>query len=153
MKSIDHISNTKWMKGVTLLELIVAVAVIAVLASMAVPAFNNQTKNARLSSNASMLASAYDLARSEAVNRGVQVKVEAITNGWAVVEVASAELIREFKPDGKDLTWSSAIPEVTYNPTGFRTFGSPETVVTITDDRGVSRVITISTAGSTKVEK
>ena len=145
-------NNTKC-KGVTLLELIISIAVVAILASIAVPAFDNQTKNARISSNASMLAAAFNLARSEAVNRELQVKVSATAGGWEVSEVVSAELIRTFEPNRQGITFSTGVPEVIYNPTGFRTFGSSDEVITLTDDRGVSRIVTISAAGSTKIEK
>ncbi len=140
--------------GVTLLELIVAVAIVGILASIAVPAFDNQIKNSRLKANASLVAGAYSLARSEAINRNLDVGVVNITNGWAVVEVGSGDEINRFEPDGKGITWDPvSLPAITYTPTGFRTFGSSVEVITLEDGRGITRTITISTAGSIKVEK
>ena len=143
-------------KGITLLELLVAIAIVGILASIAVPAFDSQIKNSKLKSNASSVVAAYNLARSEAVNRGVQVGVKNIVSGygWVVFEVATDVEINRFEPDGKGITWNPAtLPEVIYNPTGFRTFGSNVETITIEDDRGIGRIITVSAAGSTKVEK
>ena len=149
-KANQKIANCK---GVTLLELIVAIAIVGILASIAVPAFDNQIKNSRLSSNASLVAAAYSLARSEAINRGADVKVENIATGWRVIEVLSGDEINRFEPDSSGITWSPAtLPEITYTSTGFRTFGSSIEIITLEDDRGISKTITISTAGSTKVQ-
>jgi len=150
-KVSQNIANCK---GVTLLELIVAIAIVGILASIAVPAFDNQIKNSRLSSNASLVAAAFNLARSEAINRGLDVTVTNTANGWAVSEVVSGEEINRFEPDSTGITWTPAtLPAITYTSTGFRTFGSSVEIIKLEDDRGIIRTITISTAGSTKVEK
>jgi type IV fimbrial biogenesis protein FimT len=137
-------------KGVTLLELVVAIAIVAILASLAIPAFDNQLKNSRIVANTNLAVGAFNIARSEAINRGVQTTVVATANGWAVEEVASGVQIKLFEPDQKDITWSGYSP-VIYNSTGFRPFGSSAVTLQLVDSRGIGRKITISVAGSTKV--
>lgn len=139
-------------KGFTLLELIIAIGVVGVLASLALPAFDTQMKNSRLVVNANSLVGALGKAREEASFRGLAVKVEDSGNGWAVREVLSNDLIQQYEPDDSGLTWTPAsLADVTFNSTGFRPFGSAVVSVKLCDDRGLGREITISPAGSTSM--
>lgn len=144
----------KHCRGVTLLELIIAIAMVAILTSLAIPAFDSQVKDSRIVANTNLVIGAYNLARSEAINRGLQVQVVDIADGWAVEEVVSGTEIKRFEPDYKGITWTpSTFPDVPFNATGFRPFGSAAVSITLKDSRGKGRVITISPAGSTSVVK
>jgi len=144
----------QYSKGVTLLELITAMAIVGILAALALPAFDNQLKDSKIVSNTNLVIGAYNLARSEAINRGLQVQVVGIANGWAVEEVASGTVIKQFEPDGKGLTWTpSSPPDLPYDSSGFRPFGSSAQTIKLCDSRGKGREITINTAGSTSVDK
>ena len=144
----------KYSKGVTLLELIVAIGIAGILLSLALPAFDNQIKDSRIVANTNLVIGAYNLARSEAINRGVQVQVIDITDGWAVEEVVSGAEIKRFEPDSDGITWTpSTFPDIPFNPTGFRPFGSAAVTITLEDSRGKGRIITISPAGSTSKVK
>lgn len=71
-------------RGVTLLELIVAITVLAVLAGIGVPAFSNIMRSNEIAAGSNNLLSALILARSEAMKRGVRVSVcpsNATANG------------------------------------------------------------------------
>jgi len=139
-------------KGFTLLELIVAIAIVGILASLAMPAFDNQLKNSRLVANANLIVGALSKAREEASFRGVAVKVTDSGSSWEVREVLSNELVEKFEPDDSGLTWTpDNFPDVIYNPTGFRPFGSAVANIKLCDERGEGREITISTAGSTSM--
>jgi type IV fimbrial biogenesis protein FimT len=59
--------------GFTLVELIVAIAVAAILLTTAVPAFQDTIKNNRMAANVNEFIAALNLARSEAIKRGVPV--------------------------------------------------------------------------------
>lgn len=59
--------------GVTLVELIVAVAIIAILAGFTVPAFTNTIRNNRLAAASNTLLASLQFARSEAIKRGIRV--------------------------------------------------------------------------------
>lgn len=75
-------------KGVTLIELMIAIAVLAIIATMAVPGMQSIIENNRVTSQANAILSAITLARSEAVKRGVDVSFVAVgadyNNGWCV---------------------------------------------------------------------
>ena len=67
--------------GFTLIELMFAIAVVAVLITIAVPNFRSFTANNRVASTESDLVSALALARSEAVKLGTPVSVCASADG------------------------------------------------------------------------
>ncbi len=148
-------------RGITLLELLITIAIIGIIASFAVPAFDNQIKNSKLKATANQLLTAYGIARAEAISRNAQTRVTGDSSGWTVETVANpgppvvpAETLNTFSTDNNGITWNpSALPVITYNTTGFRPFGSSEQVIEIKDDRGKGRLITISTAGAVKVEE
>ena len=74
--------------GFTLIELMIVVSVLAILFSLAFPSFSTAVVNSRLSSQANLLVSAINQARSEAIRRGQHVVVRKINaeweNGWRV---------------------------------------------------------------------
>lgn len=73
-KSRDH-------SGFTLVELMVAVAVIGILAIVAVPGMTALISNSRATAQAEELVSTFQLARAEAIRRNARVTVCAGTGG------------------------------------------------------------------------
>lgn len=74
MKRLDH-SQSYRQRGMTLIELIVACAVVLILLTMGIPAVQNMTLNNRLITEANKMLSSLLLARSEAVKRRYIAKV------------------------------------------------------------------------------
>lgn len=71
----------RYQVGFTLIELMVTLAVAAVLVGIAAPSFNTMILNNRATSLGDEVAGAMSLARSEAVKRGTRVSVCASSNG------------------------------------------------------------------------
>ncbi len=71
----------KTISAYTLLELMVTIAVVAILASVAVPSYNNLINNSRQKSAVNQFLSELQLARSEAVKRSKQVMMCASEDG------------------------------------------------------------------------
>ncbi|KUJ79649.1 hypothetical protein AWR36_014980 [Microbulbifer flavimaris] len=69
--------------GFTLVELMMVVAILAIVMSIGVPSFNTMIKNNRLTAASNDVAGALHFARSEAVRRGRDVQVEALDNDIA----------------------------------------------------------------------
>jgi type IV fimbrial biogenesis protein FimT len=69
--------------GFTLFELMVAVAIVAILAAMAFPSYRDFTLRMNVTNNTNQLVGALNIARSEAVKRGRQVAVIANGGNWS----------------------------------------------------------------------
>lgn len=84
-------------RGFTVVELLVAVAVLALLVGVALPNLRGILVRNTVSAHTNDLLAALRLARAEAVKRGQAVQVLAsggnFTNGWAVIVVPTGELI------------------------------------------------------------
>jgi type IV fimbrial biogenesis protein FimT len=80
--------------GFTLIEVMVVVAIIAILGSLAIPSMVDMLRSNRLQAAQAALQVSLNLARSEAVKRGTDARVTvaagttagAWTNGWTVFE-------------------------------------------------------------------
>lgn len=81
------IEKIKQNLGFTLVELMVALAVLAILITIALPSFTNMIQNNRSAALANSIVTALNVARSEAVKRNALVNVNSggdWTNGWVV---------------------------------------------------------------------
>ncbi|MBS1144612.1 MAG: prepilin-type N-terminal cleavage/methylation protein [Proteobacteria bacterium] len=67
--------------GVTLVELVIAIAIFAILLAMAVPSFESLIASTRVSTTTNDLLAALAQARSEAIRRGQRVTICASANG------------------------------------------------------------------------
>lgn len=78
---LSKFSNKRSLSGFTIIELLVAMAVAAVLFGMALPAFDVFIEQRTMAARGNDLISAVNLARSEAVTRGAPVSVQAVNAG------------------------------------------------------------------------
>ncbi|MEJ6475634.1 GspH/FimT family pseudopilin [Pseudoalteromonas piscicida] len=70
--------------GFTLLELLIAMAILAILAAIAAPSFIKQIQQDRITTHANELQAIFRLARSEAVKREQQVSLVVEDGDWVV---------------------------------------------------------------------
>jgi type IV fimbrial biogenesis protein FimT len=107
-------------RGFTLLELMVVIAVLAVLVTAGVPGFRDLIQNNRAATQANELVTALYLARSEAIkrSRNVEVVVADLATGWSatVAITGGGGTLRTVNREGSAITVNEAT--VVFTPTG-----------------------------------
>jgi len=117
--------------GFTLLELMVTLAILAILAGLTAPLFTEFTRNQRIKAATSELTYALTLARGEALKRNADVVMEPDDDGWefgwtvsTAVSGVDTVLLSHQAPaymDGDDRVSHLSIAgpdDVTYNGSG-----------------------------------
>lgn len=109
--------------GFTLLELMVTIAVLAIITTLGVPSFRELIQNNRVTTQANELVTALNFARAEAVKRGrpVGVTVAQADPGWTAtvfLDPAGAnELLRVVSRQGSNVALDDE-GEVVFMATG-----------------------------------
>ncbi|WP_212784824.1 GspH/FimT family pseudopilin [Ferrigenium kumadai] len=103
--------------GFTLVELLVTIAVVAILASIATPSYRAFVAGQRIKTASFDIMSALTLARSEAIKRAAPVTVApaggAWTNGWSVTAPDGTILNQQSALSGLSITCKSGSPSST----------------------------------------
>lgn len=83
--------------GFTLIEMLVVIAIIAILSTIAMPSYSSLMAKESLTATANELVSNYKFARSEAIKRNSIIKLSSSTDGSWVVTDGNIEL-KVFSP-------------------------------------------------------
>ncbi|MDB5762387.1 MAG: methylation [Herminiimonas sp.] len=153
-------------RGFTLIELMVVIAVTAILLATAAPSFNDIVLGNKLGSYANNLVASASLARSEAIKRNTAVTLCVssdgtsctTTGGWEqgwIVLVGTTLLHRQqAASSGLKITEASAIRTMAFDPSGVGALAASLTVCRATPTAGKQeRVVTISATGRAFVKK
>jgi type IV fimbrial biogenesis protein FimT len=133
-------------QGFTLIELVVVIAIIALLTTVALPTFRAFTQNNRSEVTSDLLVSSLNLARSEAFSRKKTVSICGLNeaqsecvnstdwvHGWVVFEDTSANglldpseiIIKIYNPFGDSFVpLKAAEKSISFNRLGFPTFSA-----------------------------
>lgn len=140
-----------YLAGVTLIEAMVTVAVLAILAALAIPSFTPMLLNNRQSAQSTAFANALNFSRSTALQQKVNVQICPLgaagsttcgSNwglGWIVTTVPStgaSALLQSYQAGPNDPKLSSTgASSIVFDPRGLAT---PQAHFTICDSRGSS---------------
>lgn len=125
-------------QGFTLLELMTAIAIMGILLSIGVPTFTNMIRGSQIAAESNDLLAALNLARSEALKRGVRVSVCALaedlescsdepdwSRGWILFDDdagvlpgtldASDTLLQSWEAPADGVTLSTTTPVVSFS--------------------------------------
>ena len=121
-------------RGFTLMELLLAVAILAIVTTAALPAFTTFIQNNRLTGQTNELVTAFQFARSEALKRADPVTVCSSSDGedcggswnegWMVIANRGAgdeEVLRVWGSPGADFQFDPAGGSVDFEANGFAT--------------------------------
>lgn len=167
-------------EGVTLIELMVGLAIVAIIAALAAPSFDRSIRDSQIRAGADTLISAMALARVEAVRRGKYVTIcpsadgstcsgTDWTNGWLVFQDGAASVaatpvidadlrIKTFSAlaDSVSITSTPAtLAYVRFNSMGSIANGVAKTfrVNNTTCTQAIVRTISVSAMGHAAVEE
>lgn len=148
--------------GFTLIELVVVIAIVAIMAAIAMPNFNQMTLGGKLSSISNAFVGSAQLARSEAIKRGMAVTLCASSDGatcgtswssgWVVLAGGNVILAQGALTTGFNL--SGDVTSIVFQPSGVGSTQASLTVCRSSPTVGSqNRVVELSATGRPTVTK
>lgn len=155
-------SDSQRQRGITLVEILIALAIAGVLLGLALPAWNGFIAQRTLTTQLNDFVLAVQYARSEAGRQGTNVTLQAVDAsdngnewgpGWCVVLVAGNcnNALRTFAPLG-DTTFDATgaldtVASVTFNSRGLLNGAAGGAIDLCNPDEDIGRRVTLSAIG------
>lgn len=146
-------------RGFTIIELLTAMAILAIVAALALPFYNNIMEGARITSTTNDIVEAITMARSEAVRQRQIVRVAPTdgvnwANGWSVFDAADTNLGQfDAVPPSVTVTPSTAFVSIQFQPSGMRVIDVGAVTINVCGQSGRGRIISLSATGSTQITR
>ena len=146
--------------GFTLIELMVTIAVVAVLATVALPGFRVFVQENRVTTQTNEVVTMLNFARSEAARRGTDIRVELTAGndgGWVAQSMIedTEELLRETDRSGGQMIFNDGEDlSILFNNRGFADDGPFDLTLEAIGCRGEQqRLISVLATGRVSTER
>lgn len=147
----------KTMRGFTIMELMIVVAIMATLAAWGIPSFQQMAANNRQVTGANMLITSFQHARSEAITRAEPITISAIDddwiNGWSV-DTAGGDNLAQHEALAPQFEITFPATSFTYSSQGRLNIAATQTIELCDDRSGeIGRRITLEPIGRVSVSQ
>jgi type IV fimbrial biogenesis protein FimT len=139
-------------QGFTLTELLITLAILGILSSVALPSFIDQLKNNRLVSNTNQLQSVFKFARSEAAKREKTVTLDENNGEWHVMIDGQVEALQKFQASHESISVNN-LQDVVIIATGEVQGNNNNFLITDSDNSTVDFCLQILTSGQVQRTK
>lgn len=164
LKSIANRSGACTQQGFTLVELMVTIAILAIVASIATPSYSEVQLSYKLRSYSNDILASAHMARSEAIKSNTTVLLCASADGtscggawqdgWVILKGATVVQRLQAITDGYKITDSAGLTSLTFQPTGIGATQATLTICRASPSVGSQeRVVTVSASGRPSVSK
>jgi type IV fimbrial biogenesis protein FimT len=145
-------------RGFTLMEVLTVIAIVAIMATIAVPAMGDYVRNARVRGAGQELRAALVRGRSEAINRNTQVRIVPVDadwrNGWIMQTTGGAAIEDASAPLRSVITTPAPAATVVFGIDGRVRSGAQTIVLSDAATNIPARCITLKASGvaSTRID-
>ena len=158
------VARIRYSRGVTLIELMVAIVILAILIGIGVPSFRQAALGSRLSATANNLLASVQLARSEAIKRNQTIRLCPSADGadcaasgdweqgWVILD-PDGEVIsyQQPAPLGLKVIQAGGTSTLSFQPIGIGATAATFTVCRASPVGSQERVLRVTASGSAAV--
>jgi type IV fimbrial biogenesis protein FimT len=144
--------NMRKQQGFTLTELLITLAILGILSSVALPSFVAQLKYNRLVSNTNQLQSVFKFARSEAAKRDKTVTLDENNGEWHVMIAGQAAVLQKFQTSHESIS-VNGLKDVVIAATGEVRGNDNDFLITDSDNSTVDFCLQILISGQVQRNK
>jgi type IV fimbrial biogenesis protein FimT len=139
-------TNMRKQQGFTLTELLITLAILGILSSVALPSFVDKLKQNRLVANTNQLQNVFQFARSEAAKRDKIVTLEENGGEWHVLIDGQVEPLKKFQASHESISVDN-LQDIIISASGEVLGANNEFLITDNDSTTVDFCLNILTSG------